>query len=90
MSGLPTGFRDLDSKLAGLQPSNLIVFAARPSMGKSSLALNIATNVAKNTEEDTKEKVVAVFSLEMMTAGRKCRMIDKGKMMMTLSISTAE
>ena len=65
LSGLPTGFKDLDSKLAGLQPSNLIVIAARPSMGKSSLALNIATNVAKNKEEDSKEKVVAVFSLEM-------------------------
>jgi len=65
LSGLSTGFRDLDSKLAGLQPSNLIVIAARPSMGKSSLALNIATNVAKNNRDDNTKNVVAVFSLEM-------------------------
>ncbi len=58
-TGLATGFRDLDRKLAGLQKSNLIVVAARPSMGKSALALNIAQNVAARGE------VVAVFSLEM-------------------------
>ena len=65
MSGLATGFRDLDAKLAGLQSSNLIVIAARPSMGKSSLAINIATNVAKNNRDDKTKNVVAVFSLEM-------------------------
>ena len=65
MSGLATGFRDLDAKLAGLQSSNLIVIAARPSMGKSSLAINIATNVAKNNRDDKAKNVVAVFSLEM-------------------------
>ena len=59
ISGLATEFKDIDTRLAGLQPSNLVVIAARPSMGKSSLALNIATNVAKEG------KVVAVFSLEM-------------------------
>jgi len=58
--GLPTGFNDLDQKLAGLQPSNLIVLAARPALGKTSLALNIALNAA------TKEKMpVGFFSLEM-------------------------
>lgn len=57
--GVPTGFRDLDNILAGLQPSDLIIIAARPSMGKTSLALNIAEHVA------SKEKIpVAVFSLE--------------------------
>ena len=65
MSGLATGFRDLDAKLAGLQSSNLIVIAARPSMGKSSLAINIATNVAKNNRDENTKNVVAVFSLEM-------------------------
>lgn len=58
--GIPTGFRDLDNLLAGLQNSDLIVLAARPSMGKTSLALNIAQHVA------TKEGVpVGIFSLEM-------------------------
>jgi len=59
MTGLATGFVDLDKKLAGLQKSNLVVIAGRPAMGKSSLALNIATNAASTGEP------VAVFSLEM-------------------------
>ena len=59
VTGLATGFRDLDKKLAGLQPANLVVIAARPSMGKSALTLNIATNAA------SLGKVVALFSLEM-------------------------
>ena len=59
LSGLATHFLDLDSILAGLQDGNLVVIAARPSMGKSSLALNIATNVSKE------KKVTAFFSLEM-------------------------
>ncbi len=58
--GLPTGFRALDNLLAGLQPSDLIILAARPSMGKTSLALNIAQQLA------TKEGIpVGIFSLEM-------------------------
>ncbi len=44
-TGLPTGFRDLDDQTSGLQPGNLIVIAARPGVGKSSLAMNMATNV---------------------------------------------
>ena len=59
LSGLPTHFVDLDNTLAGLQDGNLVIIAARPSMGKSSLALNIATNSAKE------KKTVAFFSLEM-------------------------
>jgi replicative DNA helicase len=59
LTGLATGFRDLDRKLAGLQPANLVIVAARPSMGKSTLAANIATNVA------TTGGTVAIFSLEM-------------------------
>ena len=57
--GLPTGFRDLDDRLSGLQPENFLVIASRPGMGKSALAMNIARNVALN------DGVVAVFSLEM-------------------------
>ena len=59
LSGLPTYFTDLDNYLSGLQDGNLAVIASRPSMGKSSLALNIGTSVAKEG------KVVAFFSLEM-------------------------
>jgi replicative DNA helicase len=59
ISGLSTGFRDLDRKLTGLHPANLVIIAARPAMGKSALTLNIATNVA------LEGKPVAIFSLEM-------------------------
>ena len=59
-AGIPTGFPHLDKKLAGLHPANLILIAARPAMGKTSLALNIAHHVAH------KERLpVAIFSLEM-------------------------
>lgn len=60
LRGVPTGFRDLDNKLAGLQESNLIIFAARPGMGKTSFALNIAEYAA--VQHDLP---VGVFSLEM-------------------------
>ncbi len=60
LRGITTGYPELDNKLAGMQDSNLIILAARPGMGKTSLALNIALNVA------IKEKVpVGFFSLEM-------------------------
>lgn len=60
LRGVPTGFWDLDSKLAGLQDSNLIILASRPGQGKTSLALNIAAHVA------VKEGLpVGIFSLEM-------------------------
>jgi replicative DNA helicase len=58
-TGLPTGFRDLDDLTSGLQPGNLVIVAARPGIGKSSLAMNVARNVAVTREP------VAVFSLEM-------------------------
>lgn len=59
MRGISTGFSGLDNILAGLQKSDLIILAARPSMGKTALALDIARNVAK------KGKAVGIFSLEM-------------------------
>jgi replicative DNA helicase len=58
--GVPTGFKQLDNKLAGLQRSDLIILAARPSMGKSSMALDIARNVAV-----FQNLPVGIFSLEM-------------------------
>ncbi|TCL65299.1 primary replicative DNA helicase [Hydrogenispora ethanolica] len=60
VTGLGTGFRDLDRMTAGLQPSDLIILAARPSMGKTTFALNLARNAAV----DYKAPVI-VFSLEM-------------------------
>lgn len=59
--GIPTGLRDLDKLLAGLQRSDLIVIAARPSMGKTALMLNIALNIATKAKQGS----VLVFSLEM-------------------------
>ena len=61
MSGLVTGFGDLDRRIFGLNRSDLIVLAARPGMGKTSFALNMAVNVAKKY----RDKAVCVFSLEM-------------------------
>ncbi len=58
--GVPTGFKDMDNILAGLQRSDLLVLAARPSMGKTALALNLAHNVAVSSKQP-----VLMFSLEM-------------------------
>ena len=60
VTGIPTGFLDLDYKMSGLQPSDLILVAARPSMGKTAFVLNIAQHVAFK-----ENKSVAIFSLEM-------------------------
>ena len=60
VTGIPTGFIDLDYKLSGLQPSDLVLVAARPSMGKTAFVLNIAQHVAFR-----QNKCVAIFSLEM-------------------------
>ena len=60
VTGIPTGFIDLDYKLAGMHPADLILIAARPSMGKTAFVLNIAQHVAFK-----EKKTVAIFSLEM-------------------------
>jgi len=60
VTGIPTGFIDLDYKTSGFQPSDLILIAARPSMGKTAFVLNIAQNMAFK-----EGKTVAIFSLEM-------------------------
>ena len=59
VTGVPSGFQDLDEMTAGFQPSDMIILAARPAMGKTSFVLNVAQNAAK------KGKTVGVFSLEM-------------------------
>ena len=60
ITGLPTGYHALDKMTAGLQPEELIILAARPAVGKTAFALNIAQNVGTKTD-----KAVAIFSLEM-------------------------
>ena len=60
ITGIPTGFYDLDKATAGLHAGEMIIIAARPGMGKTAFALNIATNAAQNTD-----KAVAIFNLEM-------------------------
>ena len=69
--GLSTGLRDLDKKINGLNKSDLLLIAARPGMGKTSIALNIALNVAKKTD-----KTVAFFSLEMSREQLAMRLIS--------------
>ncbi len=70
VTGVPTGFADLDRLTAGLQPSDLIIVAGRPSMGKTALALNIGYNAAQKTK-----KGVAIFSLEMSKQQLGIRML---------------
>ncbi len=71
VTGAPTGFIDFDNMTAGLQPSDLIILAARPAMGKTSLALNVAEHVAIKTK-----KAVAVFSMEMSADQLAFRLIS--------------
>ncbi len=86
LSGLSTGLNDLDSKLGGLQSSDLIILAGRPSMGKTALATNIAYNIAKSyraaTEPNGEEKaldgaIVGFFSLEMSAEQLATRILSE-------------
>jgi len=70
ITGVPTGFNDLDSKTSGLQPSDLIIVAGRPSMGKTAFCLNIAQHAAYETKTP-----VAIFSLEMSKEQLALRML---------------
>lgn len=81
VTGLSTGFRDLDKLTSGFHPHELIIIAARPAMGKTAFALNLATNVAQTTD-----KTVALFNMEMGAEQLAMRMIaaegelDQGKL----------
>ncbi len=70
ITGIPTGFTELDRMTSGFQRSDLIIVAARPSVGKTAFALNIAQNVATKTNEN-----VAIFSLEMSAQQLVMRML---------------
>ena len=80
ITGVPTGFYDLDRVTSGLHAGEMIIIAARPGMGKTAFALNIATNAAQNTK-----KAIAIFNLEMPAEQLVNRMrsavgqIDSGK-----------
>ena len=69
--GVPTGFMDFDHMTSGLQPGNFVIIAARPSMGKSTLVLNIAQNIAID-----QKRPVAIFSLEMPAQDIVMRMLS--------------
>ena len=71
VTGLPTGFTDFDEMTAGLQPSDLIVLAARPAMGKTTLALNMAEYAALKSK-----KAVVIFSMEMSASQLAFRLIS--------------
>ncbi|MCG8355032.1 MAG: replicative DNA helicase [Kiloniellales bacterium] len=85
VAGVPTHFRDLDRLLGGLHESDLVIVAARPSMGKTSLATNIAYNAAASRRLETDERgqqverpeVVAFFSLEMSAEQLATRIISE-------------
>ncbi len=70
--GIKSGYNDLDSLIYGLKKSDLLILAARPAMGKSTLAMNIAVNVARRSDNPE----VAVFSLEMSTEQLVTRMLS--------------
>ena len=81
VTGLSTGFTDLDKLTTGFHPHELIIIAARPAMGKTAFALNLATNIAQSTT-----KTVALFNMEMGAEQLAMRMIaaegelDQGKL----------
>ncbi len=86
VTGVPTGFIDLDEKTAGLQPGDLIIVAGRPSMGKTALVTNIAYHVARNFRTEPQPDgttkvvdggVVAFFSLEMSAEQLATRILSE-------------
>ena len=81
LSGLSTGLVDLDKKLGGLNPSDLLIIAGRPSMGKTALATNIAFNIAKknisSNKNDNLGGIIGFFSLEMSSAQLAARILSE-------------
>lgn len=85
LPGLSTGMSSIDKKINGLNKSDLILLAARPGVGKTSMALNIALNVAKQSQ-----KTVAVFSLEMSSQQLVARILSAEAMVENTSIKTGQ
>jgi len=85
LTGVPSGFADFDAKTAGLQPSDLILIAARPSMGKTAFALNVAQNAAIRGNVP-----VAIFSLEMSKEQLVNRMLCSEAMIDAQKLRTGE
>ena len=85
ITGLETGFRDLDAKTAGLQKSDLILIAARPAMGKTAFVLNIAEHVALHSNS-----TIALFSLEMSKEQLVKRMLAMNSMVDSQKIRTGD
>lgn len=85
ITGVPTGFKDLDRKTAGLQESDLIIVAGRPSMGKTSFAMNLVENVALEAK-----KPVAVFSMEMPADQLLLRMLSSLSQVKSQNLRTGQ
>ena len=83
--GLSTGLRDLDTKINGLNKSDLLLIAARPAMGKSAFSLNIAVNVAK-----AYQKTVAIFNLEMSREQLAMRLLANQGMVDSQKMATGK
>lgn len=83
--GMPTGFKDLDTTLTGLNRSDLILLAARPGMGKTSFALNIARNVAVR-----EKRKVAFFSLEMTKEQLTSRLLSTESLVSAIKLKTGK
>lgn len=99
LSGLATGLKDLDAKMGGLQPTDLIVIAGRPGMGKTSLATNIAFNIASARQRATLRDaaaqqpeggIVAFFSLEMSSEQLATRVLSEQAEVSSSSIRRGE
>ena len=86
MSGLPTGFLELDRRIFGLNRSDLLILAARPGMGKTSFAMNIAVNVGKKY----RDKEICVFSLEMSKEQIVARMINSEALLPSEAMKTGK
>ena len=76
ITGIPTGFADLDRITSGFQPGDLVILAARPSMGKTAFCLNLATHVGCRGQFDRKKCGVGIFSLEMPKEQLVMRMLS--------------
>lgn len=83
--GIPTGFRDVDRRIMGMNKGDFILVAARPGMGKTSIALNIALNVGM-----TLKKTVAIFSLEMSREQLTSRLLSRAALIPSQNLLTGQ